>query len=297
VKVAWCGALVLLVTTAGRADDPSRPPLLFDLTHQHPEIMVETTLASVTYNDAALQGTTYVQVERLAFEMPIVPARWYVGAGYDAAIGHDDDGSPRFVSGNPELWGRGVWTAAYGLSFGGGFAFVIPTSGSPLSNAAATTAYAALAARGWDRALLIDPNDATLRPFLDVRLVTGPVTVCYRQSLEITTNFGAPAFQLAAVGTVYFAVRFSPLLSAGIDLVEYYNLASGVPDDQRGYFAVGAHVAFDMRYFRPAIGLMTNIGSPLDTISQIGSPLATTSATFVGVHFSLDFPIHKKGQK
>lgn len=266
---------------------------MFDLTHKWPELTLETTLASVTYNDAAVQGTTYVRVDRLAFEYPIVSPRWYVGAAYDTAIGHDDDGSPRFVPGNPEIWGRGVWSASYGLSFGGGFSLVIPTGSYSVTNAAATTAFAAIAARGWDRALF-DPDNGTLRPFLDVRLVTGPITVQYRQALEIATDFGDVAFRFAAVGTFFFGIRFSKLISAGVDLIEYYRLDPGLDDDQRPYFAIGAHVSLTTRYFQPSLGLMTNIGSPLNAITRIGAPLSSAPASFLGVHFNLGFPIHKK---
>ncbi len=277
-----------------RADDPSaRPSIDFDLTHAWPELSIDTMLASVTYNDQAVQGTTYVRAERLAFETPLSffggGSRWYVGAGYDAAIGHDEDGSPRFVSGNPELWGRGVWTSSYGLSFGGGFSLVIPTGSYALTDPAATTAYAAIAARGWDRALF-DPDNATLRPSLDVRLVTGPITVQYRQALEIATDFGDASFRFAAVGTFYFAVRVSSLFSAGLDVIEYYRLDAGLPDDARPYFAVGAHVAFSTRYFQPTVGVMTNIGSPLNAISRIGAPISAAPTSFIGVHFNLDFP-------
>jgi len=284
-------AVVTLLTPLAHGDDAAvRPPTMFELTHRWPELTIESALASVTYNDGATQGTTYVRVERLSFEMPIVPARWYVGAAYDAAIGHDDDGSPRFVPGNPEVWGRGVWAAAYGLSFGGGLSLVVPTNSYAPADAAATTAFAAIAVRGWDRALF-DPTFVTLRPFLDVRLVTGPVTVQYRQGLEIATDFGDVEFR--AVGTLYFGVRFSKLLSAGMDLIEYYRLDPGLADADRPYFAVGAHVAWTTPYFDPNIGIMTNIGSPLDAISRIGAPLAVAPTSFVGVLFSLDFPIHK----
>ncbi len=293
---------LLATTTIARADEtPVRPPTIPDLTHAYPELNLETTLASVTYNDAAVQGTTYVRVDRLSFEAPFKlfgVKHWYVGAAYDAAIGHDEDGSPRFVSGNPEIWARGVWTAVYGLSFGGGFSLVIPTgsySQNDPSAAPATLAFAAIAARGWDRALF-DPDNATLRPFLDVRLVTGPITVQYRQALEIATDFGDVAFRLAAVGTFSFGVRFSKLLSATADLIEYYRLESGLADDARPYFAVGAHVELATRYFQPSIGIMTNIGSPLNAISRIGAPLQTAPASFVGVHFSLVFPIRGKNK-
>lgn len=280
---------LFFVSLSARAEDPARPSLGFDLTHAWPEITSETTLASVTYNDSAVQGTTYVRVDRLAFETPIAQSRWYAGVAYEDAIGHDDDGSPRFVSGNPEIWGRGVWTATYGLSFGGAFAVVFPTKSYALTDPAATTAFAAIAARGWDRARF-DPDNATLAPSLDVRLVTGPITVQYRQTLEIATDFGSPDLRLAAVGTLYFGVRFSKLVSANVDLIEYYRLDPDLPDDERPYFAVGAHVAIATPYFRPSIGVMTNIGSPLNAISRIGSPLTVAPTSFIGVHFNLDFP-------
>ena len=183
------------------------------------------------------------------------------------------------------------------VSFGGGFSVVVPTGSYSSTDAAATTAFAAIAARGWDRALF-DPDNATLRPFLDVRLVTGPITVQYRQALEIATDFGDLSFRFAAVGTFAFGVRFSKLLSATADLIEYYRLDStpGLDDDARAYFAVGAHVALDTRYFQPSIGVMTNIGSPLNAISRIGAPLQTAPTSFIGVHFTLSFPFRGKNQ-
>jgi UDP-3-O-[3-hydroxymyristoyl] N-acetylglucosamine deacetylase len=285
-------AAALFATTRARADDPVRPPTLVELTHPWPELTIESTLASVTYNNSALQGTTYVRVERLSWEMPIAQSPWYVGVAYDGALGQDDSGKTRFVSGNPELWGRGVWNATYGLAFGGGFSLVIPTGSydpNDPTNPYTTPAYAAIAARGWDRALF-DPQNATLRPSLDIRLVTGPITVQYRQALEIATNFGDTNFRFAAVGTLFFGVRFSKLVTAGVDLIEYYRLEPGLPDDARGYFAVGAHVGIETPYFQPTLGVMTNIGSPLNAISRFGAPLTLAPTSFVGVHFSLDFP-------
>ncbi len=271
-----------------QASCATRPPTMFDLTHRYPELMLETTHAAVTSDS----GTSLVRVDRLSFEMPIVPLRWYVGVAWDGAIGSDDNASPRFIPGNPELWGRGVWTAAYGLSFGGGLSLVIPTTYTN-STAALPTSNAAIAVRGWDQALFATNDVATLRPSLDVRLVTGPVTVHYRQTLEIASNFGDVSFRFAAVGTLFFGVRFSKLVSAGADLIEYYSLDPDpkIPDDQRPYFAVGAHVSLDTRYFRPSMGFMTNIGSPLDAISRIGAPLTRAPTSFVGAYFSLDFPI------
>jgi len=184
-----------------------------------------------------------------------------------------------------------VWNATYGLSFGGGFSLVLPTKSYAANEPAATTAYAAIAARGWDRAVF-DPDNATLRPFLDIRLVTGPITVQYRQALEVATDFGDVSFRFAAVGTLYWGVRFSKLVTAGASIIEYYRLEPGLADDARPYFAVGAHVAIETKWFKPSVGLMTNIGSPLNAISRIGAPIGVAPASFIGVHFNLDFPLY-----
>jgi len=295
--------VLLLATRVASADDeriPSRPPTLPELTHHDLDITLEEVLASVSHNKG-VQGTTYVRVERLAFEMPIGKSHWYVGAAYDAAIGHDPDGSPRVVSGDPEIYGRGVWSSAYGLSFGGGLAAVVPTksyvmpkSGAVDTDPAAPIAFDAVAARGWDRALF-DPDFVTLRPFLDVRLLTGPITVQYRQSLELATDFDS--YRFAAVGTFYFGVRFSPLLSAGADFIEYYRLEPDVLDVDRPYFAVGAHIRIDTRYFHPQLGFMTNIGSPLNALSRIGDPLVVGPTSFVGAYFGLSFSLPFQGDR
>ena len=283
MSVLACGA-----ARADGASAPARSPTLPDLTHRDADITLEEILASVSHSEGAVQDTPYVRVERLSYEMPIAKSNWYVGAAYDAALGLDQDGTRRLVSGNPELFGRGVWSSAYGLSFGGGLAVVVPTKSYALGDQSASTAYSAIAARGWDRALF-DPDFATLRPFLDVRLLSGPITVQYRQTLELATDFDS--YRFAAVGTVYVGVRFSPLLSAGADLIEYYHLEPNLPDEQRPYFAVGAHVRFDTRYFQPTIGLMTNIGSPLNALSRLGAPIIGAPTSFVGVHFGLSFSV------
>jgi UDP-3-O-[3-hydroxymyristoyl] N-acetylglucosamine deacetylase len=301
---------VFFLATSARADDPIRPPTLVELTHPWPEITLESTLASVTFTDN-VQGTRYVLVDRFSFETPIAQSRWYVGAAYDAAIGHDDDGSPRFVSGYPEIWGRGVWNATYGLSFGGGLAIVIPRWSYSPQDPAATTAFSAIAARGWDRALFDPDNAMTFRPFIDIRLVSGPFTIQYRQALEIASNYGDVPLKLAAIGTLFVGFRFSKRITAGLDVIEYYLIDTEtscqadpscptLPDNRRAYIALGAHVGFETRYFRPTLGIMTNIGSPLDAIASIGQPISAAPTSFVGVHFSLDFPFdgviipHKK---
>lgn len=292
MRIGAALAAVLLAAPA-LADDSVRPAFGFDLTHRWPEIHLDTMLGSVHYNDNALQGTTYVRVDRLSFEAPLAQSRWYAGVAYESAIGHDPDGTPRFLSGDPEIWARGVWSAAYGLSFGGGFSFVIPTYAYSVDGPAATTAFAAFASRVWDRSLFLEPDNAELRPFLDARLVTGPITVQYRQALEITTDFGDTTSRFAAVGWFHFDVRPTHVFSAGLDLVEYYELEPqpNLADDERAYFAVGAHVALWTRYVQPTIGVLTNIGSPLNAISRIGAPLSVAPASFVGVHFDLAFPL------
>ncbi len=297
MRTGWLAILWLLSPGAALADEPARPVTLPALTHPHPEVSTDTTLASVLFRGGGADRATYSHVERVAVEVPIIAPHWYAGAGYDAAFGTAPLGGTLLISGNPEFWWRGVWSSPYGLAFGGGIAAVIPTlSFAPDGGPGASVAAGAVASRGWERALF-DPQFATVRPFLDMRFISGILTLQYRQSLEAATNFSSlTTYRMAAVGTLDMALRVSRLVSVAGELIEYYRLESGISDADRSYLAVGAHVRLSTRYYQPSIGLVTNIGSPLDTIAQVGgAPVSTSPAAFVGLRIGITFPIARAG--
>ncbi|CAN5215014.1 hypothetical protein BH09MYX1_BH09MYX1_46420 [soil metagenome] len=286
---------VLVVASIGlldeaHADEPvlARPPTLPELTHRYFEITHESTLAALQIADSSTALSRTVRVERLALEVPIVAQRWYAGAGYDALVTHTPNGAIRVVGGNPEILGRGAWSASYGLSFGGGLALVAPLTSFEGTESRGLAAEA-IAARGWERALW-DPSSFTFRPFLDVRDVTGIFTLQYRQALEIALDVrDVGTYRFSAIGTLYVGVALSPRVTVGAELIEYYRLDAGLDDVSRAYFAVGANVRITTRYFQPTIGLMTNIGSPLNAIARIGAPLDSAPESFIGLRLGLTF--------
>lgn len=287
-------ACAILVAGRAHADEPTefhRPLTLPQLTHRFAEITLESTLALVTFAavDRA-QSSSTVRVDRLAAEIPLGSRVWFAGVGYGLATGHLADGSPHVVSGNPELWARGVWTSAPGLSFGGGLATVIPVGGYD-ERVGDSVAEAAVTVRGWERASF-DPYTFTLRPFLDVRDVTGIFTLQYRQALEVAVDArDVTSSRFAAVGTLYVGIRVSSLLTFGGELIEHYRLDPNLDDGARAYFSVGGLIRVTTRYYQPSLGLMTNIGSPLNALARVGAPLDSTPESFVGLRLGLTFVV------
>lgn len=288
-------AVVTLVAAHAVAEEPARPPTVPELTHRYFEATEESTLAALTFNDASTARARTIRIERLALEAPIVPGRWYAGAGYDVLFTHAGDGSARVVGGNPEIWGRGVWTASYGLSFGGGLAMIAPLTsfeGAESRNLAGE----AITARGWERALW-DASAFTFRPFLDVRDVTGIFTLQYRQSLEVAFDVREVGkYRFSAIGTLYVGMAVTPRVTFGAELIEHYRLDPGLDDTERAYFAVGANVRITTRWFQPTIGVMTNISSPLNAVARPGSPLDASPESFVSLRLGLTFVTAKESR-
>jgi hypothetical protein len=291
----------MLFARRAHADEPTelhRPLTLPQLTHRFPEITLESTLALVTFSavDRA-QSSSTVRVDRLTTEIPLGTRRvWFAGAGYGMATGHLADGSAHVVSGNPEIWGRGVWSSAYGLSFGGGLATVVPVAGYD-DHAGDSVAEAAVTVRGWERASF-DPFALTFRPFLDVRDVSGIFTLQYRQALEMALDaHDVTSSRFAAVGTLYVGIRASSLVTFGAELIEHYRLDPSLDDRDRAYFGVGGMIRVTTRYYQPSLGLMTNIGSPLNALARVGAPLDSTPESFIGLRLGLTFVVDPGNQK
>jgi len=300
LAAALLGSAIFFARRA-HADESSeldRPLTLPQLTHRFTEITLESTLALVSFAavDRA-QSSSTVRVDRLSAEIPLGSRVWFAGAGYGFATGHLADGSPHVVSGNPEIWGRGVWASAYGLSFGGGLATVIPVGGYD-ERVGDSVAEAAVTVRGWERASF-DPYALTFRPFLDVRDVTGIFTLQYRQALEVALDARdvLASSRFAAVGTLYVGIRASSFVTFGAELIEHYRLDPNLDDRDRAYFSVGGVLRITTRYYQPSLGLMTNIGSPLNALARVGAPLDSTPESFIGLRLGLTFVVNSAKKK
>lgn len=290
-KISALAALACaLASSRARAEEPqlARPPTLPELTHRYFEVTQESTLAALQFRDPNIVRARTVRVERLALEVPVVPRRWYAGAGYDLLFTHAANGEVRVVGGNPEIWARGVWSSSYGLSFGGGLGLVAPLTTFEGDESRGLAAEA-ITARGWERALW-DPSSFTFRPYLDVRDVTGIFTLQYRQALEIAFDVrDIGTYRFSAVGTLYVGVAASKRVTIGAEIIEYYRLDPGLDDVDRAYFAVGLNMRLTTRFFQPTLGVMTNIGSPLNAIARIGAPLDAAPESFIGLRLGMTF--------
>ena len=305
MKQAALALSMVMLAGVARAEDEdelpnrSRPQTLPELTHRFTEVSGETTFASLalapTTQDPRTQMT--VRIERFGFEIPVLSRRWFVGGAYSFALGDVVRGSPRLISGNPEVFVRGTWASVTGIAFGGGFALVAPTRGYDGTDALGV-ALAAGSVRAWDRAVF-DPNALTQRAFIDMRDVAGPFVVQYRQALEIAADTRLKTrTTFAAVGTLYVGVRITSLLSAGAQLVEYYSLEPDVSDVTRAHWSFGGDVRVTTRYFQPMVAVMTSLGSPLRALSSFGSPLLGSSPeSFVGVRIGLSFVLDTGEEK
>lgn len=279
--------------------DLPRPETLPELTHRFTEITAETVFASValapgtvlagqTGGKTDLRSRESVRIERLSFELPLASRKWFAGGAYAFALG-SVTGGHKLISGNPELYLRGVWASIDGLAFGGGLGFVIPTRGWGDGGDALDVATAASAVTAWDRAAF-DPNAFTSRAYIDMRDAAGPFVVQYRQAIEVAVDTrDTSQYTFAEVGTLYVDLRISKLITAGSQLVEYYSLEPDIADASRAHWSLGGDVRITTRYFQPMFAVMTSLGSPLRALSTFGSPLGASPESFVGVRLGVSF--------
>src|SRR5690606_21115744 len=131
--------------------------------------------------------------------------------------------------GNPELWGRGMWTNEAGLSAGGGLGVVvpIPRTFSPLES---EVVRAVRVIRPMDFPRFQDMV-ITGRPFFDIRHVTDPVVLQMRQGLDFQLLLRDRAdnenrYDITAFVSAYLGVRALPALTIGLEVAEVYQITA-----------------------------------------------------------------------
>jgi len=287
------GLLIALASPGARADAPPlpanrqiedpydvplapRPPTLPELTHPDYEISGETTLGVVTPN--FIKALTYNSsdtaaiVQRLGVEIPISRSpRIYLGGTYEIAAGSPPGGGAtgggggafKLVPGNLDLYGRIVWATRTGMTFGGGVGVLLPTAQFGIGDDAAKVASAAQAIRPWDNAFFL--NDAlSLRGFVDVRAVSGPFVIQFREGMEGSLTLDGQGQQVAAILQMYIGYRIIPLLGIGLEAFETYLVYSPtVLDGQRATFTLSPSLRLMTRYVQPVLGFATSVGDPV----------------------------------
>lgn len=283
-------AVLLFFASPARGEPPlERPPTLPELTHPGVDLVVEHTIAGV-----ALQTRqTAITFHRFAFDVPLVPRQWFFTGEQGLTVGNGPDGHPAAAPTNTQLGLRAAWSSLTGLGFGGGIALVIPTSSIPNGTTAATTLGEAASIRAWDRPLF-EPETFALRPFVDLRSITGHFTIQFRQTLDMVASGRSAipleeSYRIAAVAILYVGYRINDWLAAGSELIERYDMDSTTPDTDRPRFAISGSLRAMTRYFQPAITVTTGLGSPLNAFSTIGAPLERSPTAFVAMRIGLVF--------
>lgn len=298
---AACACSIALFSRPLLAEAPEAPPrpeTLPSLSSRDAQITAETTFASVGVSEVERSGgitraRQSLRIEQLAVEVPLSGRRWFVGGTYTLVAGTRPTGGVVALAGAPAVHVRGAWVHASGLAFGGGFASFVPFGAWGRSDATLALASSAASVRGWDRAAF-DPYTFTSRAFVDMHDWVGRVLVQYRQALEVAVDTrDASRTTMAAVGTLHLGVRLSPLVSTGVQVVEYYSLEPDVLDASRAHWSISGHIGLATRWFRPMFALATNLGSPLRAISSIGAPLSASPESFVAARVALQFVLDR----
>ena len=244
--------------------DAPAPPTLPDLTHRGIAAGLELTIASVKGNADASGARNAAYLERLEAEWAVAQRRWFVGIAHEAAVGSAvETGSRRFLVGNPEVWGRGVWASAAGLAFGAGLGVIPPLTHLPDDSTSADVERQVRVVRPWDWPYFAS-STLTLRPAFDVRAIDGRVLLQVRQGIDwsIPTQGASPT--LTSRTTVYAGYRVAEPIGLGIEAWEVYAISSDqVQDDRRAFYAVSPSVRLMTRMLQPAISAIVPVDKPL----------------------------------
>jgi len=283
--------------------DAEGPPSRPGLSHRHLEGNIEVLVAGAEPTDVTsvepFDGQlAWAYATRWQVEAPVAPRRWYLGLAHDVAAASvpsgptPGSGGSTFVLGNPELWGRGLWSSELGLAAGGGCGLVVPVPRT-FSDLEQEVVRAVRAIRPWDYAHFQDLT-VTVRPFFDLRHVIGPVTLQMRQGIDLSLLLrdrrdAENRYDINALLSLYGGVRAVSWLSLGLELQELYALTADVSspgcpapcDERRASVALSPIVAAHLG----RITLGASVLLPLST------PLRAEVDSFVAGRLHLNFAV------
>jgi hypothetical protein len=261
--------------------DAPAPPTLPALAHPGLTYTFEYTAASIEPTLPAAGGRAVAWFAHNELELPIESRKWYVGAAHDIAAGAVPGVGSSFFLGNPEIFGRGLWSNAVGLSSGGGLGLVLPTPRHP-SDAEAEVLHAVRLVRPWDAAYFND-RILTVRPWFDIRFITGRMIFQLRQGLdlaivvrkpEVIDSYKLPGVaqpfeltehrsDLVARATLYVGFRATKEIGLGLEVWEVYQVTAALDDDKRAAVAISPSIRFMLGRVAPALSVLLPITTPL----------------------------------
>lgn len=251
--------------------DAFAPPSLPDLTHRGAWFNLESSFASIRPR-AQEGGVSRSSAEgwllRGEAETELIRRAWYAGLATEIAYGESYvRGEGRgLLPGYPELWTRAVWASRAGLAYGGGVSVVLPVFKRTQDEAAGRIAEAVRVVRPWTFANYAE-NTITVRPYLDARVIDGPVTLQLRQALDLqglVAEVEVPRAGVVSLTTLFLGYRPWKPIGLGLEIWEVYFLnASNIPDERRAVFAVSPALRYLGRVFQPAISAIVPFERPL----------------------------------
>ncbi len=262
----------------GAVLDAPAPPTLPALAHANLAYTFEYTAAAIEPNESS-SSMAYAWFAHNEIEQPIVSRKWYVGVAHDVASANVPGLGNAILLGNPEVFGRGLWSSILGFSSGGGIGTVLPVPRS-LDRYDLEVLRTVRVVRPWDAAYFTDLT-LTFRPWLDIRYVTKRFLVQVRQGLDWSVllsvkpacdEAGATACDptppsrrtdITARLTLYAGYRVTKDIGLGLELWEVYQVTADIPDDKRAAFAVSPSIRILLPHVQPALSALFPIATPL----------------------------------
>jgi hypothetical protein len=276
----------LLAREREAALDAPAPPTLPELAHKHLDYSFELTGARLEPNregsaSEAPEAGAYAWFAHGALELPLVPRTWYVGVANDVVSAALPGVGSATLLGNPELWGRGVWSSVRGLSAGAGLGVVLPVPREADAREREVLR-TVRTVRPWDAAYF-DDLTLTFRPWFDVRHVVDRLMFQLRQGVDWSIDEGG--LDLTARVTFYAGYRAGETLGVGLEIWEVYELtAEPLDDERRAAVAISPSVRLLWPNVKPSLSVLLPIATPLR------GDVDSYYALRLGVAFSFDYP-------
>jgi hypothetical protein len=260
-------------------------PSLPGLSHRDVAFNFEYTVAVAEATDVISHrpiesGSAYAYSARWLVETELYRQRWYFGATNDVAAASvpsgdtAETGGSTVVLGNPEIWFRGLWSSASGLSAGGGLGMVIPVPRT--FSGLETEVVRAIRVVRPGTASHFQDMTVTARPFFDIRHITGPLTLQMRQGLDFSLLLRDRAdhenrYDLTGFLSAYLGLTTLDELTLAVEVSEVYELTADVSspqcpapcDEHRAAFTLSPIIRLRLPRLSPALSALIPLSTPL----------------------------------
>ncbi|MDB4944589.1 MAG: hypothetical protein JWP97_4123 [Labilithrix sp.] len=251
-------------STVEELSAPRIPPpfVLPELSHPDAQLAITWMLGVGTPEDPSKPRST-LALGSASFEGSwIFPRRMYFGVTlpFASALAPDGTGSKTLL-GNVELHARVIVPLPTWLAFGAFLGVVAPTSIYEPGSSAHAASLDAIALEPTELPHFT-PQQVTLRPAVDLRVLRGPFVVQARQGLDIGIDFdGRSRTYGRFLGHVGVLIKHNFELS--LEATQLYQFDERTPDDKRTAMTIGPGARILLHGVDLGLGAVTNLFAPL----------------------------------